>query len=117
MNAAGRAATEVTDVTDASFEAFTTGGYSVIDCFATWCGPCRQIAPAFERAASRYADRLRFGRCDVDRNPETAARLGILSIPTIVVFDTLGREVDRIVGAVGSGQLEAFLRNVVPGAA
>jgi thioredoxin 1 len=107
----------VTTVTDTDFPAFTTGGYSVIDFFATWCGPCRQLAPMFDWAATHHAGQLRFGRCDVDHNPQTAARLNIMSIPTIVLFDPSGSEIDRLVGAVGSRQLDAFVTQAVPGAA
>lgn len=99
----------VATVTDATFETFLIGGYTVIDFHAPWCGPCRQLAPLFDRAAAQHAERLRFGRCDVDQNPRTAARLNIMSIPTLILFDPAGREVDRVVGAPGSRQLEDFL--------
>lgn len=107
----------VTNVTDADIEEFTVGGYSVVDFFAPWCGPCHQLAPLFDAAAGRHGDHLRFGRCDVDENPQTAARLGIMSIPTLVIFDASGAEVDRMVGAAGAGQLNSFLRQAAAGAA
>jgi thioredoxin len=115
--AAGRDAAPVATVTDASFGTFVTGGSTVIDFHAAWCGPCRQLAPLFDRAAAQHGERLRFGRCDVDQNPATAAQLNIMSIPTIILFDTAGREVDRIVGAPGSRRLEDFLSAAAPGAA
>lgn len=107
----------VATVTDANFETFVTDGHAVIDFHAPWCGPCRQLAPTFDRAAAQHAERLRFGRCDVDQNPRTAARLNIMSIPTIVRFDPAGRELDRLVGAPGARQLEDFLSAATPGAA
>jgi thioredoxin 1 len=79
--------------------------------------PLPPARPTFDRAATQHADRLGFGRCDVDQNPRTAARLGIMSIPTLILFDPTGREVDRIVGAPGSRQLENFLSTVAPDAA
>lgn len=106
----------VTNVTDADIGEFTTGGYSVVDFFAPWCGPCHQLATVLDAAAGRHRS-LRFGRCDVDENPQTAARLGIMSIPTLVIFDASGAEVDRMVGAAGARQLDSFLRQAVTGAA
>jgi thioredoxin 1 len=107
----------VATVTDDAFEPFTTARYTVIDFFAPWCGPCRQLAPTFDRAATQHADRLAFGRGDVDQNPRTAAALNIMSVPTVVAFDPAGREVDRIVGATSPRQLENFLSSVAPDAA
>ena len=107
----------VATVTDADVESFTTAGYAVVDFFAPWCGPCRALAPIFDRAASQHAGGLRFGRCDVDESPRAAARLNILSVPTIVVFDPSGREVDRLVGAASPRQLDSFLSDAVAGAA
>lgn len=115
--ARGDADNAVATVTDATFEPFTNGRYTVIDFFAPWCGPCRQLAPTFDRAAAQHAGRLGFGRCDVDQNPGTAARLSIMSIPTLILFDPTGREVNRIVGAPGPRQLETFLSAAEPGAA
>jgi thioredoxin-like negative regulator of GroEL len=79
--------------------------------------PVPPTRPIFDRAAAQHADRLAFGRCDVDQNPATAARLNIMSIPTLVLFDGAGREVNRLVGAPGSRQLEDFLSAATPGAA
>ncbi len=109
--------TAVATVTDADFETFTNGAFSAIDFHAEWCGPCHQLAPVFDASAATRSGRLRFGRCDVDDNPNVAARFNIMSIPTIVVIDPSGREVDRLVGAVGQRRLEAFLDASVPGAA
>jgi thioredoxin 1 len=106
----------VATVTDSDFAAFTVGGWSVVDFHAPWCGPCHQLAPVCESAAAAHDGRLRFGRCDVDQNPSTAARLNIMSISTLVVFDAEGREVDRLIGAAGPRQLDGFLRRAAPAA-
>jgi thioredoxin 1 len=81
----------------------------VIDFFADWCDPCRQLEPVFDAASARHAGRLNFGRLDVDHNPQAAARLSILTIPTSVVFHPSGHEIDRLKGATGTRQLSAFL--------
>lgn len=101
-------------VTDATFEAFTTTGHSssVIDFYADWCGPCHQLEPAFRQAAARYPE-LIFGRLDVDHNPRTASQLNVLSIPTVVVFDPAGMEIDRFVGAAGFRQLDTFVSRAI----
>jgi len=87
-------------VTDANFaEVVEKASLPVLlDLWAAWCGPCRMIAPVVEEIASEMAGRALVGKLDVDANPETSARFGVQSIPTLLVLKN-GREVDRIVGA------------------
>jgi len=70
----------------------------LVDMWAPWCGPCRQVAPVVEQLAAEFAGRMRVAKLNVDENPVTAARFQIQSIPALLVFKG-GREVDRIVGA------------------
>ncbi len=78
----------------------------VVDCWAAWCAPCRAIAPVVEQLAKEYSGKIVFGKLNVDENPETAQRFGIMAIPTLLVMKN-GQEVDRIVGALPKNQLEA----------
>jgi thioredoxin len=71
----------------------------VIDCWAPWCGPCRMIGPIIEELAKEMQGKLIFGKLNVDENPQTSMKYGIMSIPTMLVFKN-GQLVDRIVGAM-----------------
>jgi thioredoxin 1 len=87
----------VVELDDATFEAGTEGTWTVVDFWAPWCGPCRAFHPIFDEVA-RDTEGVRFARCNVDESPRSASALGIMSIPTVVLFDASGNEVDRIVG-------------------
>ena len=94
-------------VSDRNFEQ-TVKSYPlvVVDCWAAWCAPCRAIAPVVEQLAKDYSGKVVFGKLNVDENPETAQRFGIMAIPTLLVMKN-GEEVDRIVGVLPKIQLEA----------
>lgn len=78
----------------------------VVDCWATWCAPCRAIGPIVEQLAKEYSGKVVFGKLNVDENPETTQRFGIMAIPTLLVMKN-GNEVDRIVGLAPKDQLAA----------
>ena len=94
-------------IDDATFLERTEGGYTIVDFWASWCGPCRSFAPVFRAVADAHAGPVRFGAVEVDANPRTAELVGITSIPTLVVFGPDGSEVGRSTGAVRRGDLEA----------
>lgn len=71
----------------------------VIDCWAPWCGPCRMIGPIIEELAKDMQGKIVFGKLNVDENPQTSMKHGIMSIPTMLVFKN-GQLVDRFVGAM-----------------
>ena len=94
-------------VTDADFETQIEkhDGLAVVDFWATWCGPCRLIAPILEQLASEYEGKAKVAKLDVDANVRTASRFNVRSIPTILFFKN-GKLVDQVVGAVPKPQLE-----------
>ncbi|MCJ0868815.1 thioredoxin [Streptomyces sp. AP-93] len=87
-------------VTDASFDddVLKSDKPVLVDFWAAWCGPCRQIAPSLEAIASEYGDEIEIVKLNIDENPETAAKYGVMSIPTLNVYQG-GEVVKTIVGA------------------
>jgi thioredoxin 1 len=87
------------DVTDATFEAevLRAGKPVVVDSWAPWCGPCKAIEPALEELVGA-TDRVEFVKLDIDANPETASRFGVLSLPTVILFEG-GEPRESIYGA------------------
>lgn len=93
-------------VTDANFEETIKKNKVVfIDFWATWCGPCRALAPTIEEVAKEYAGKAVIGKLDVDENPATAEKFQVFSIPTMIVFKD-GQEVERLVGLCPKRNIE-----------
>ena len=80
----------------------------LVDFWATWCGPCRMIAPAVEEVAEDFDGRAVVGKVDVDEQAELARRFGIMSIPTLIVMKD-GKVVEQAVGARGKADIAAML--------
>ena len=101
------------EVNDGNFDStIRSNALVAVDCWAAWCYPCRMIAPIVEELATQYSSRALFAKLNVDDNPATAMKYSIQSIPTILIIKD-GVEVDRIVGAVPKGEIEAILRKYV----
>ena len=89
----------VKHITQDQFDEVTNqqGKKVLVDFFATWCGPCKMLAPAIESIGGKYGDKAVIAKVDVDANPGLAAKYGVMSIPTVIFFKD-GKEIDRKVG-------------------
>ncbi len=82
----------------------------LVDFWATWCGPCRMIAPVVSQIAIKYDGKVKVGKVDVDENPEIAESFNVSSIPTLILFKG-GEAVAQRVGGATMGVLEAFIND------
>jgi thioredoxin 1 len=102
--------------------AFTDGNFEaevlqsdlpvIVDFWATWCAPCKAIAPLIDSIAQEYEGKVKVGKVNVDDNPATPAKYGVRGIPTIIVFKG-GKVVDQVVGAVPKSQLEVLIKKAL----
>ncbi|MBI1202321.1 MAG: thioredoxin [Rhodopseudomonas sp.] len=99
---------------DASFDSdvLKSAEPVVVDFWAEWCGPCRMIAPALEEIAGQLGDKVKIVKLNVDENPNVAAKYGIMSIPTLLLFKN-GEIADRQVGAAPKQKLQSWISGAV----
>src|SRR5690606_36523011 len=109
---AGAQAAPVKDVTTAGFEADVVQESRrqpvLVDFWAPWCGPCRQLAPALEKAVSEARGRVRLVKMNIDEHPSIAGQLGIQSIPAVIAFRD-GQPVDGFMGAIPESKIREFI--------
>ena len=101
-------------VTDTSFESdvLNANGAVLVDFWAEWCGPCKQIGPALEDISNELGDKLTVAKVNIDENPETPGRYGVRGIPTLMIFRD-GELAATKVGAAPKGQLVAWVNSVL----
>ena len=99
------------NVTDATFEADVVNATKpvIVDFWAEWCGPCKQIAPALEELAAEFGDAVTIAKVNIDENPETPGKFGVRGIPTLMVFKD-GELKSTKVGAAPKSALEAWIK-------
>lgn len=101
-------------ITDDTFEAEVLKSELpvVLDFGATWCGPCRALEPRIIELANEYAGKIKVGKVDVDNNPNTAAKFGIRSVPTVLFFKN-GELKDTSIGAVPKAAIEDKIKGIL----
>lgn len=87
------------ELNEGNFDDFISGGVSVVDFWADWCGPCKIMGPIFEEAAESLKGKVKFGKVDVDSNSDLSQRFEVMSIPTMIFFKD-GEVADRVVGVI-----------------
>jgi thioredoxin 1 len=87
----------VLHLTEGAFDQAIAQGVTLVDFWATWCGPCKMLAPVIEELGEQYEGSATIAKVDVDAEPALAARYGVMSIPTVILFKN-GAEIDRKVG-------------------
>ena len=99
------------NVTDATFETDVVNATKpvIVDFWAEWCGPCKQIAPALEELAAEFGDAVTIAKVNIDENPETPGKFGVRGIPTLMVFKD-GELKSTKVGAAPKSALEAWIK-------
>ncbi len=101
-------------VSDTSFETDVIKASQpvLVDFWAEWCGPCKQIGPALEEIAAEYGDKLTIAKVNIDENPETPTRYGVRGIPTLMLFKD-GQLAATKVGALPKGKLIEWIDSVI----
>lgn len=84
----------------------------LVDFWATWCAPCKAIAPIIDSVAAEYEGRVKVGKVNVDDNPSTPSKYGVRGIPTVILFKG-GKVLDQVVGAIPKAQLDTLIKKAL----
>ena len=108
------AGNNVLEFTDDNFDAEVLQSSTpvLVDFWATWCAPCKAIAPVIDQLAGEYSGTVKIGKVNVDENPATPGQYGVRGIPTLILFKD-GKIVDQLVGAVPKNQLEGLIQKAL----
>ena len=96
------------DLTNKNFDSIIGNGVTLVDFWADWCGPCKMQAPVIDELGEKYEGKVTVAKLNVDDEPSIAARFGVMSIPTLIVYRE-GEEVTRRVGVQSLDQIEVML--------
>lgn len=105
---------DMTEINDSNFDQVVLQARKpvLVDLWAAWCKPCLAIAPILDELAEEYSGKIDFVKVDVDQNPKTAARYGIMSIPTLLIFKN-GEPVSHLIGSISKKELKKRLDVIV----
>ncbi|MBE6298838.1 MAG: thioredoxin [Bacteroidales bacterium] len=105
-------AKEITQATDQTFASEIKEGYVLVDFWATWCPPCRALAPIFAELSQEFSGEVKFVKLDVDRAGKTATQYGIRSIPTLILFKD-GKQIEKWIGGRSKEDLRILIKEAI----
>lgn len=100
----------LTELKDSNYKEFTQDGIVLVDIWAPWCGPCRQISPIVDQISIDFINKVKVGKLNADDSPDTITELGIRSIPTILLYKN-GEIVDKSIGMTTKQKLVDLINN------
>jgi len=105
----------ILDINDSNFDEkiLNADKPAMVDFWASWCGPCKAIAPVIEELAKEFGDKVIFAKCNVDDNPATPTKYGIQAIPTLLFFKDGQKTEDQITGMVPKSKIEENLNKLL----